>query len=50
MTEILFYGCNIRKRVGIRVVEFFCGHSVEVLTEREFNTFSLPTRDNTTEE
>jgi hypothetical protein len=49
MTKILFYGCDIRKRVGIGVVEFFFCHSVEVLTKREFNTFSLPTRDNTAE-
>jgi hypothetical protein len=50
VTKILFYGCDIRERVGIGVVEFFLRHSVEVLTEREFNTFAFPTRDNTTEE
>jgi hypothetical protein len=50
VTKILFYGCDIRERVGIGVVEFFLRHSVKVLTEREFNTFAFPTRDNTTEE
>jgi hypothetical protein len=49
MTEILFYGCDIGKRVRIRVVEFFCGHRVKILTEREFNTLALPTRNNTAE-
>jgi hypothetical protein len=50
MTKILFYGCDIRERVGIGVVEFFFCYSVEVLTKREFNTFAFPTRDNTAEE
>jgi hypothetical protein len=50
MTEILFYGCDIGERVGVRVVKFFFRHFVEVLTEREFNALVFPTRDNTAEE
>jgi hypothetical protein len=50
MTKIFFDGCDIRERMGIRIVEFFCGHSVEVLTKRKFNALAFPTRDNTTEE
>jgi hypothetical protein len=50
VTKIFFNGCDIRERMGIRVVEFFCGHSAEVLTEREFNALAFPTRNNTTEE
>jgi hypothetical protein len=50
VTKIFFYGCDIRERVGIRVMEFFFCHSVEVLTKREFNTLAFPTRDNAAEE
>jgi hypothetical protein len=50
MTKIFFDGCDIRERMGIRIVKFFFRHSVEVLTEREFNALAFPTRNNTTEE
>jgi hypothetical protein len=50
MTKILFYGCDIRERMGIRVVKFLFRHSVEVLSKREFNALAFPTRDNTAEE